>query len=48
MKVTSVNNVKIYNVNTGRSLPQWITERKKRKLLKEDTELRQVHIVSAT
>lgn len=44
MKVTSVNNVKIYNVNTGRSLPQWITDRKKRKLLKEDVELRQVRV----
>jgi ribosome biogenesis protein ENP2 len=42
MKVTSVNNVKIYNVNTGRSVPQWISEKKKRKLLKDDTELRQV------
>ena len=55
MQVSTANDVKVYNVSTGKSLPevfkciivlchvisrdllfQWITERKRRKLLKND------------
>eukprot|EP01134_Creolimax_fragrantissima_P003100 CFRG3100T1 len=41
MKFTNVNDVKIYNVNTGKSIPEWLSERKKRALLKKDVELQQ-------
>eukprot|EP00123_Amoebidium_parasiticum_P006757 comp17635_c0_seq1/m.17381 comp17635_c0_seq1/g.17381 ORF comp17635_c0_seq1/g.17381 comp17635_c0_seq1/m.17381 type:complete len:668 (-) comp17635_c0_seq1:63-2066(-) len=41
MKFTSVNEVKIYNVNTGKTLPNWLSDRQKRRLLQNDSELRQ-------
>jgi len=40
MQVTSTNNVKIYNLSAGKSLPEWLTERKRRQLVKEDIEVR--------
>ena len=36
MQVTTVNDVKAYNLSAGRSLPEWISERKRRTLLKND------------
>ena len=33
MLVTSTNDVKQYNLTQGRSLPEWLDERKRRKLL---------------
>jgi ribosome biogenesis protein ENP2 len=40
MRVSSINDVKVYAVNTSKTLPEWITDKKKRKLLKSDPELR--------
>lgn len=35
------NNVKVYNLSAGKSLPDWLTERKRRQLSKRDVEFRQ-------
>ncbi|XP_063705502.1 nucleolar protein 10 [Culicoides brevitarsis] len=40
MFVTDVNDVKIYNLSAGKSLPEWLSEEKKRQLLKKNAELR--------
>ncbi|KAF5275587.1 hypothetical protein FQA39_LY06699 [Lamprigera yunnana] len=40
MQVSDPNNVKIYNLSAGKSLPEWLTERKRRALLKKDVDLR--------
>jgi len=40
MQVSQANNVKVYNLSSGKSLPEWISDRKKRLLLKQDVELR--------
>lgn len=40
MEVTNVNDVKIYSLNNRKSIPEWLTERKRRKVLKRDSELR--------
>jgi ribosome biogenesis protein ENP2 len=40
MQVTTTNDVKVYNLSAGRSLPEWISERKRRTLLKKDVGLR--------
>ncbi|KAM3964735.1 nucleolar protein 10-like [Aphomia sociella] len=40
MQVFEIDNVKIYNLSTGKSLPDWLTERKKRALLKKNVDLR--------
>lgn len=34
------NNVKVYNLSAGKSLPEWLTERKRRRLANKDVELR--------
>lgn len=36
MQVSSTNNVKVYNLSVGKTLPEWISDRKKRTLLKND------------
>ena len=36
MQVTTANDVKVYNLSAGKSLPEWISERKRRTLLKND------------
>lgn len=36
MEVTTSNDVKVYNLSAGKSLPEWISDRKKRTLLKND------------
>lgn len=36
MEVTSSNDVKVYNLSAGKTLPEWISDRKKRTLLKND------------
>lgn len=41
MQVTNSNNVKIYNLSCGKSLPEWISERKRRLLQKKDVGVRQ-------
>lgn len=45
MQVSSANNVKIYDLSAGKSLPDWLSEQKKRKLQKNDHDLqRQIHL----
>nr|AAQ91237.1 hypothetical protein FLJ14075-like protein [Danio rerio] len=39
MQVSSVNNVKIYNLSHGKSLPEWLSDRKKRVLQKKDVDI---------
>ena len=36
MQVTRAGGVKVYNLSAGKSLPEWISERKRRTLLKND------------
>ncbi|XP_049867826.1 nucleolar protein 10 [Pectinophora gossypiella] len=40
MQVSEVDNVKIYNLSAGKSLPDWLSERKKRAILKKNVDLR--------
>ncbi len=40
MQVSNPNNIKIYNLSAGRSLPEWLSDRKKRALQKQDGDLR--------
>ncbi|XP_028995324.1 nucleolar protein 10 [Betta splendens] len=39
MQVSSVNDVKIYNLSHGKSLPEWLSDRKKRQLQKKDFDI---------
>ncbi|XP_035388919.1 nucleolar protein 10 isoform X2 [Electrophorus electricus] len=39
MQVSSINNVKIYNLSHGKSLPEWLSDRKKRALQKRDVDV---------
>ncbi|XP_006626131.2 nucleolar protein 10 [Lepisosteus oculatus] len=40
MQISSVNDVKIYNLSCGKSLPEWLSDRKKRALQKKDVDIR--------
>ena len=40
MQVLNPNDVKIYNLTHGRTIPDWLSERKKRLLLKTDVSMR--------
>ncbi|XP_025952985.1 nucleolar protein 10 isoform X2 [Dromaius novaehollandiae] len=40
MQVSSLNEVKIYSLSAGRSLPEWLSDRKKRALQKKDVDIR--------
>ncbi|KAL3882105.1 hypothetical protein ACJMK2_028476 [Sinanodonta woodiana] len=40
MQVSNSNNVKIYNLSAGKSLPEWLSDRKKRVLQKQDIDIR--------
>lgn len=40
MLVSIVNNVKIYNLCAGKAIPDWLSDRKRRQLLKKNKELR--------
>lgn len=40
MLISVVNNVKIYNLSAGKAIPEWLTDRKRRQLLKKNKELR--------
>ncbi|XP_015515653.1 nucleolar protein 10 [Neodiprion lecontei] len=40
MQVSDPNNVKIYNLSAGKSLPEWLSERKRRSLLKKNADIR--------
>ncbi|XP_048256625.1 nucleolar protein 10-like isoform X1 [Haliotis rufescens] len=39
MQVSNTNNIKIYNLSAGKSLPEWLSDRKKRKLRKSDVDI---------
>ncbi|XP_028294381.1 nucleolar protein 10 [Gouania willdenowi] len=39
MQISSVNDVKIYNLSYGKSLPEWLSDRKKRQLQKKDVDV---------
>uniref|UniRef100_A0A182MNI1 Uncharacterized protein n=1 Tax=Anopheles culicifacies TaxID=139723 RepID=A0A182MNI1_9DIPT len=38
MLVTDINNVKIYNLSGGKSVPQWLTDRKQKKAAKKNAD----------
>ncbi|XP_011645134.1 nucleolar protein 10 [Pogonomyrmex barbatus] len=40
MQVSAPNNVKIYNLSAGKSLPEWLSERKRRSLSKKNVDIR--------
>nr|XP_012135821.1 PREDICTED: nucleolar protein 10 [Megachile rotundata] len=40
MQVSCPNDVKIYNLSAGKSLPEWLSERKRRALLKKNVDIR--------
>ncbi|XP_030054726.1 LOW QUALITY PROTEIN: nucleolar protein 10 [Microcaecilia unicolor] len=40
MQISNVNDVKIYNLSCGKSLPEWLSDRKKRALQKQDVDVR--------
>ncbi|KAF8793129.1 Nucleolar protein 10 like protein [Argiope bruennichi] len=40
MQIQTDNNVKIYNLSCGKSLPDWLTERKRRLLQKKNVDIR--------
>ncbi|XP_023218285.1 nucleolar protein 10-like [Centruroides sculpturatus] len=40
MQVSNPNNIKIYNLSCGKSLPDWISERKRRILQKKNVDIR--------
>nr|CAD7444433.1 unnamed protein product [Timema bartmani] len=40
MLVSDPNNVKIYNLSAGKSLPEWLSDRKRRALLKKNVDIR--------
>ena len=49
MQVSITNNVKIYNLSAGKSLPEWLTERQRRKLVKNDIDVRQrIELIEVT
>uniref|UniRef100_A0A3B3BR10 Nucleolar protein 10 n=1 Tax=Oryzias melastigma TaxID=30732 RepID=A0A3B3BR10_ORYME len=39
MQISSINDVKIYNLSHGKSLPEWLSDRRKRQLQKKDVDL---------
>ncbi|CAB1331046.1 unnamed protein product [Coregonus sp. 'balchen'] len=39
MQISSVNDVKIYNLSYGKSLPEWLSDRKKRALQNKDVDI---------
>ena len=40
MQVSQLNDVNVYNLSSGKSLPEWLSDRKKRQLLKQDVDIR--------
>ena len=36
MQILEANDVKIYNLSSGKSIPEWIADRKRRKLEQKD------------
>ena len=49
MQVANPNNIKIYNLSAGKSLPEWLSDRKKRSLQKQDGGLRKrIELIQVT
>eukprot|EP00043_Microstomoeca_roanoka_P016853 m.173916 g.173916 ORF g.173916 m.173916 type:complete len:744 (-) comp16535_c1_seq2:397-2628(-) len=40
LKMFEANDVKVYNLTAGREMPKWLSERKRRQLLKQDLDLK--------
>ncbi|OTF70299.1 nucleolar protein 10-like protein [Euroglyphus maynei] len=40
MQVSEVNDIKTYNLSKGKTIPEWLSDRKRRLLLKKDVDLR--------
>jgi ribosome biogenesis protein ENP2 len=45
MKVSSYNGVRVYNLSSGRSFPQWLSDKKKRALSKDEEYRRRLEII---
>lgn len=45
MKVATFNDVKVYNLSSGKTTPQWLTEAKKRALSKDDDYRRRLELI---
>ncbi|KAK9820064.1 hypothetical protein WJX72_005625 [[Myrmecia] bisecta] len=45
LKVSAPDGVKVYNVSSGKSLPQWLSESKKRSLRKDENYRRRIELV---
>ena len=45
MKVSTFNGCKVYSLSSGKSLPQWLSDRKKREMSKDEDYKRRVEIV---
>ena len=39
MEVSTANSIKVYNLSSGKSVPEWLNERKRRQLLKQNPEM---------
>lgn len=45
LRVSTLNGVKVYNVSGGKSVPEWISEKKKRALRKDQDFLRRIELI---
>lgn len=45
VKVTTFNGVKVYNVTAGKTLPQWLSEKKKKALRKDKDYRNRIELV---
>lgn len=45
LRVTASDGVKVYNVTAGKTLPQWLSEEKKRGLRKNEDYLRRLELL---
>ena len=47
LKVSAPNGVKVYNVAGGKSLPQWLTDKKREALRKDEEFRRRIELIQA-
>jgi ribosome biogenesis protein ENP2 len=45
MKVATFNNTKVYNLSSGKTLPQWLSESKKRSMMKDDEYRKRLELI---
>jgi ribosome biogenesis protein ENP2 len=45
MKVASYNNVKVYNLTSNKTAPQWLSESQKRKLAKDEDYRKRLELI---